>query len=127
MAGIAVLADGKVLAGGTSYNYLGIVYPYFQRLWSPEASQTMALVSADRMEWSWSATSPAANRATVEISTDGGTSWHLVTDAVRNPSGWELDGLALQGAGRLRGRAYVLDGSFENGSSVFEATVLKPQ
>ncbi len=120
---IALQEDGKVLAGGMSYNYLGWITPYFERLWNQPATREEPVLTTDRLEWAWGGTSPQASRMEVALSVDGGASWHVVGPAEQSATGWEMDGLGLLGAGQLRLRAFVSDGSFYGGSGFFEEMV----
>ena len=117
---VALQADGEVLIGGyfTSFGPSAMPRTAFARLLNTPATQTLAALSLSRVHWNRGGSSPELTRATLDLSTDGGSSWTPLGSPARVGSSgrWELVGLALPGTGQLRARGYT-QGGYQGGSS----------
>lgn len=84
----------------------GRVYVGTKRLINDAAAAALT-VSATRAQWLRSGTAPEAQWTAFDLSEDAGTTWTRLGTGTRIAGGWELTGIALPQAGRVRARAYV--------------------
>jgi len=129
---LAVQADGEILVGGYFGTLGGQSRTNIGRLNNTGAATQSLTFDGSTLTWTRGGTSPEAWRTTFEYSPDGGNSWTDLGGGIRIPGlpagqagGWQLTGLALPNSTTFRARGYTV-GGFQNGSSWFVETVLRP-
>ena len=119
---VAVQSDGKVLVSGSFTTLNGSTRNGFARLLNDPATQSLSMPSATRVLWTRGGSAPELSSVTMEKSTDGGSSWMPLGDAVRvgTSSNWQLAGLSLPSTGHLRARGRTMGGFHGTSSGVIE-------
>lgn len=99
--GMGLQSDGRVIVAGDA----GAAAP-LRRLLNDAATSALS-VTAARVQWLRGGTKAEAQWTAFDLSEDGGTIWTRLGTGTRITGGWELTGLALPSAGRIRARAFV--------------------
>lgn len=99
--GMGLQSDGRVIVAGDA----GAAAP-LRRLLNDGATSALS-VTAARVQWLRGGTKAEAQWTAFDLSEDGGTIWTRLGTGTRITGGWELTGLALPSAGRIRARAFV--------------------
>ena len=118
----ALQADGKVVIAGYFFTVGGVSSRSLARLDNDNATQSLTVTAANRVQWLRSGTSPETVQVTFEFSADGGNSWSPLGAGSRlaiSP-GWELTGLSLAGDGLIRARARTTGGAYSGSSGLVE-------
>jgi len=120
---IAVLADGKILAGGTFTTIGGQTRAKFARLNNDTIATQNLGVSQTSVTWSRGGSVPQFSRVTFEESTDG-VNYNFLGNGTAAGSNWTLTGLSLPTSQNLyiRARGFYR-GGFRNGSESVEESV----
>ena len=120
--GVAIQPDGRIVVGG-DFTVLGSqTRNRVGRLNPPEAAAQALTYDGAKLTWQRGGSSPEVSRAAFEFSTNLVT-WTTLGTGTRMAGGWELGGLALLPAGRVRVRGYAAGGGF-NASSWFVDSTL---
>ena len=98
--------DGKIMVGGEFANIGGGVRANYARLLNDSAVSTLTVQSSTTILWERAGTTPETQRATFDLSTDGGMSWTPLGEGTAVLGGWTLTGLTLSADGQIRARAY---------------------
>lgn len=98
--------DGKIMVGGEFANIGGGVRANYARLLNDPAASTLTVQSSTTILWERAGTTPETQRATFDLSTDGGMSWTPLGEGTAVLGGWTLTGLTLSADGQIRARAY---------------------
>jgi uncharacterized delta-60 repeat protein len=114
--GIAVQADGKILMGGSFTSIGGVNMSYLARLLNDPAPMNLTVPNTNSVEWLRSGTAPEVVQVSFELSTNSGSAWTQLGDALRINGGWQLTGITLPQGGQIRARGRVVGGMC-NGSS----------
>lgn len=120
--GISNQDDGKTLITGSFTTVGGVTRNRIARLYNDEASETLSVLSVDLVQWLRSGASAQTERATFELSTDGGTTYADIAGTItRIEGGWQLvPASSLTSDGIIRARAYPTDSHSEG---ILEDTV----
>ena len=119
---IAVLADGKILAGGNFTNIGGQTRNYFARLSNDIAALQNLSASQSTITWTRGASSVQFTRVTFESSTDNVT-YALLGNGTASGSNWTLTGLNLPTGQTIyiRARGYYGSGFYNGSQSITES------
>jgi uncharacterized delta-60 repeat protein len=120
--GLALQADGKVLAVGQLLLVNGVVKGAVARLENDAATQSLTVPATNRVHWLRGGSAPEAQHVAFELSTNGGATYTLLGTGTRISGGWELTGLSLPSGGAIRARARTTGGR-NNGSSGLIETI----
>ena len=115
----ALQADGKIIIGGSFTSVNGQPRTLLARLLNSPATQSLNIPERTLIRWLRGGSSPEVDQVRFEYSTDGGISWRLHGLPTRISGGWELSGVRLPPAGRLRARGRTYGGS---GSGIVETS-----
>lgn len=110
-----LLTNGSRLRNDDS-SYDGTVI----RTFAEPVSERLSVTGKSRIEWLRGGAALEVTGAIFELSTNQGSSWTALGSASRISGGWELSGITLPSAGRIRARARVYQGA---SSSVTESVV----
>ena len=122
-AGMAVQADGRILVQGEFEGIRGVARYGLARLHNDPATESLEVPDGHRVVWLRGGSSPEARRVDVAVSTDDGLTWTELGQAGRIEGGWQLDGLLLPTAGRVRATAHCESGSGNLSLSLLESQV----
>jgi uncharacterized delta-60 repeat protein len=109
--------NGRLLMGGI-FSDGGVFQSIRQSLYDPAVSE-LRRVDASTVRWMRSGAAPEVRDVTIDVKPEDAADWTRLGNAARIPGGWELSGLTLPAAGRLRAQAYA-------GNSAVESTLLFP-
>jgi len=120
--GITNQDDGKTIIAGSFTTVGGVTRNRIARLYNDEAEQTLSVLSVNSVRWLRSGALSQTERATFELSTDGGTTYADIAGVItRIEGGWQLvPTSSLTGSGLIRARAYPTDSHSEG---ILEDTV----
>ena len=120
--GLAIQTDAKIVAAGEFTQIGSQSRSRIARLSLPEpATQTLGYNGAT-LTWQRGGSSPEVGRTSFEFSTNL-TTWSLLGAGTRIAGGWELGGLSLLPAGRIRARGVAVGGGFNASTWFLEATL----
>ncbi|MEY4570096.1 MAG: hypothetical protein RLZZ398_1535 [Verrucomicrobiota bacterium] len=127
---VGLQADGKVLVGG-NFNFFNsgtsTATPrrLLARLHNDAATQTLTAPGGTQLLWNRGGAAPELSQVTFEQSTDGGTVWTALGNGSRvgTTANWQLSGLALPTAGKVRARGRTHGGYFNNSSWWVESAI----
>mgnify|MGYP001627370309 CR=1 FL=1 len=122
-AGMAVQADGRILVQGEFEGIRGVTRHGLARLHNDPATEALEVPDGHRIVWLRGGSSPEARRVDVAVSTDDGLTWTELGQAGRIDGGWQLDGLLLPPAGRVRAVAHCESGSGNRSLSLIASQV----
>jgi|GEM_PF-6605317 len=111
---LGLQADGQVVVGGDSITSAART---LVRLLNDPATSALT-TTASRVQWLRGGAMQEAQWTVFDLSEDGGTSWTRLGTGTRISGGWELAGISLPQAGRIRGRAFV-GGALQDEALVF--------
>ena len=119
---IAVLADGKILAGGAFTSAGGQPRNYFARLSNDTVAQQDLAVTQTTGTWTRGGSSPQLARVTFEDSTDN-VNYNFLGNGTAAGSNWTLTGLNFSTVQNLyiRARGYYRSGRFNGSESITES------
>jgi len=101
---LALDETGRIHAGGDTF---------LRRLIAGPASSTFSVVDKTKVKWMRSGMLPEAEWVSIELSEGSSSVWTPQGNAARITGGWELAGLKLPRAGRVRARARCGQGLVE--------------
>jgi uncharacterized delta-60 repeat protein len=99
---VTLQADGRMVLTGTFPEMTPEGPTTFGRLHNDAALSTLTREGTSTLKWMRSGSAPEVSDVVFEIDTPAGTGWTPLGAAARIPGGWELSGLALPPAGRVR-------------------------
>jgi uncharacterized delta-60 repeat protein len=108
---LAVQPDGNVLLGGYFTAIAGQPRTHLARLNNTDAASNSLPFDASTITWLRGGTGPEIWRASFAFSTNG-AAWTDVGDGSRTTGGWQLTGLSLPAGAIVRGRGFVVAGSW---------------
>lgn len=111
VSSVALQTDGKILVGGSFTTIGGVTRNRLARLLNDNATESLTVPNANRIEWLRGGTMPEAMAVSFDVSIDGGTTWIPLGAGSRINGGWERAGLNLPASGQVRGQALVTGGS----------------
>ncbi len=122
VSSVALQADGKILAGGYFTRLNTTTRNHFARLLNDPATQSLTALSASRVRWTRGGSAPELASVTLDLSTDGGSSWMPLGNPTRmgTSADWLLTGLALPTTGQVRARGRTLGGFHGCASGMIE-------
>lgn len=121
--GMAVQADGRILVQGEFEGIRGVPRYGLARLHNNPATESLEVPDGHRIVWLRGGSAPEARRVDLAVSTDDGLTWTELGQAGRIEGGWQLDGLLLPPAGRVRATAHCESGSGNLSLSLLESQV----
>ena len=113
--GALLKRDGSIQVNGSFTEFNGTPRAGLARLKNGPATYSLGVVNARLARWLRGGTAPEIQSAEFAYSTDGGTSWSALGNAVRVNGGWEISSGSLPPVGELRAQAGV-SGAYANGS-----------
>lgn len=113
--GVALQPDGAVLLTGNFLTVNGTTRNLAARLLNDTATQSLS-ISYSQVQWLRGGTAPQVSQVTLELSTNGGSTWSTLGTPVAIAGGWQLSGLTLPATGSIRARGRTT-GGYLNGSS----------
>lgn len=120
--GVAIQPDGKLVVVGDFTQIAGQPRTRVARLNLPEpATQSLGYDGAT-LTWQRGGSSPEVGRVAFEFSANL-TNWTQLGAGTRVAGGWQLDGLALLPAGRVRARGFVAGGAFNASTGLAETSL----
>jgi uncharacterized delta-60 repeat protein len=119
---IAQAANGSVFLGGVFTSFNGIARSGIVQL--VNAAPVASITAPDRTQiaWSRSGTAPEITDATIDLSTDGGTTFTRLGTSTFVTGGWSLTSLNLPGSGIIRTRGNTRSGQGNSSTGWVEAT-----
>ena len=122
---VAVQADGKLLLGGVFTSMNGTTRNFMARLTNDAATQSLAASSTAQVTWTRGGSSPELSQVTLELSTNGGSTWTPLGAGTRVGStpNWQLTGLSLPTSGHVRARGRTTGGYLNGSSGLIEQVV----
>jgi uncharacterized delta-60 repeat protein len=122
---VEVVADGQILLGGSFTNVGGADRNKFARLINAPATQTLSMMDATQVLWSRGGSTPEVTQTTIELSTDGGSTYTPLGTATRmgSTADWQLTGLSLPPRGILRARGRATGGNYNGSSGLVEQVI----
>ena len=119
---IALLADGKILAGGTFTSIGGQTRSFFARLSNDTAALQNLAVTRTSITWTRGGSSPQFTRVTFEYSTDN-VNYAFLGTGTADGSNWTLTGLNLATGQNIyiRARGYYHNGNQNGSESITES------
>lgn len=125
--GVALQADGRVLAAGEFTTLqpneapVATARSLFARLGNDVATRVLAVPGFTEITWTYDGAAPAMELVTFELSTDG-TNWTPLGVGTRPtpPVGWQLAGLSLPASGTIRARGHTLGGIYNGSGGLIE-------
>lgn len=119
---VSVQTDGNVLIGG-SFTAVGQQSRgRIARLFNDAAPQSLTIPTPGRVQWLRGGASPDTLRVSFDVFAEGSAAWSPLGRGARIVGGWELTGLTLPAAGKVRARAFTTGGQY-NGSAGFAEAV----
>jgi uncharacterized delta-60 repeat protein len=119
---VALQADGKILIGGsfTALGSAGTARAGFARLLNDPATQGLAVPTTNQVAWTRGGSSPEFAHVSFELSTTKGKTWTPLGSGrrVANSPHWQITGITLPAAGRIRARGVTGDGNGSHGGLV---------
>ncbi len=122
----AVQANGKIVIGTNTSIVGGVTRNGIARLENDPATQTLTVLSANRIQWLRGGASPEIGQVTFELSTDGGANWSPLGSGTRIAGGWERTGLSLPSSGFIRARGRTVSGIYGGSFGIVEVQVPYP-
>ena len=111
-----LLKNGQLLVNGYFPARTGLV-----RLINDPATETLEVMSTNRVRWLRGGSAPEASGVRFELSIDSGSTWQPLGTGQRISGGWEIQGLILPSSGQIRARArYAVNGTQYNSSAEIE-------
>lgn len=123
---LAVEADGHILIAGSFSTMSGVGRNTIARLLNDPATQMLSAVNSSQVLWTRGGSAPEVSLVTIELSTNGGTSYTPlsgIATRVSNTSNWELTGLSLPVSVQLRARGRTAGGELSGSSGLVEQVV----
>lgn len=119
---IALQADGKILIGG-SFSALGSAATAragFARLLNDPATRFLTVPTTNQVAWTRGGSSPEFAHVSFELSTTKGKTWTALGTGQRiaNSPHWQITGITMPAAGRIRARGVTGDGNGSHGGLV---------
>ena len=108
---LGLQADGKVLVGGTFGVLGGQARSCLARIANTEPALEALVGSGSNLTWVRGGASPEVGRVTLDVSTNGSSTWRSLGAGVRVPGGWEFSGFETPPGASLRARGYVSGGA----------------
>lgn len=108
---------GRIWAGGDFTLVNGVASARMARLLNHPATQRLAVLSASSLKWDLGGSFPATVDARFFLE-NGEDVWDPLSEAVKQPNGWELSGLNLPPSGRVLARVRSLGGIYSTSSSI---------
>jgi uncharacterized delta-60 repeat protein len=123
--GATLLSSGKVICTGSFFSApFGTGDDNFMcRLDNDAATSALSATSGSRLQWMRGGSTPETEWVEFELSTDGGATYTTLGEGSRITSGWELTGLNLPAAGKLRASARIRGGIYAGSSGLAVETV----
>jgi uncharacterized delta-60 repeat protein len=119
---VALQADGKILVGGsfTALGSVGTARAGFARLLNDPATQGLSVPTTNQVAWTRGGSSPEFAHVSFELSTTKGKTWTPLGSGQRvaNSPHWQITGITLPAAGRIRARGVTGDGNGSHGGLV---------
>lgn len=106
---VALEVGGGVLVGGSFVTIAGQTRFSVARLVNPDRATNDLTLTTSTLTWRRGGSTPEVWRATFEASADG-LNWASLGAGTRIAGGWELTGLSLSPASRVRARGFVGSG-----------------
>jgi uncharacterized delta-60 repeat protein len=119
---VALQADGRILIGGsfTALGTAGTARAGFARLLNDPATQGLTVPTTNQVAWTRGGSSPELGEVTFELSTTKGKTWTPLNAGQRVGSSphWQVTGVTLPAAGRIRARGVTGDGNGSHGGLI---------
>ncbi|MGE4072469.1 MAG: C25 family cysteine peptidase [Lysobacterales bacterium] len=123
---VGLQADGTVMLGG-EFDFVGSeTRNRFARLVNDPGSQSLSIVDSTQILWTRMGSAPDITQPSIELSTDGGSSYTLLVATptrINGSANWLLGGLNLPASGQLRVRGRTLGGNYNGSSGSVEASL----
>ncbi|MBK8092952.1 MAG: choice-of-anchor D domain-containing protein [Verrucomicrobiaceae bacterium] len=113
-----LLKSGQLFISGDFPARSGLV-----RLINDPATESLVIDSTSKVRWLRSGSSPEANSASFELSSNGGATWQPLGYGERINGGWEINALSLPASGQIRARAYYTVSGYQKTSGSMAQTL----
>jgi len=117
---VALMADGGVLITGNFSQVNQFQQPGLARLSNDPAVHILDVHDGSAIQWLRSGSSPEIQRATFEVTQDGGATWQALGAGTRIDGGWQLTAPNLPSRGAIRARGRTICGALDGSSGLVE-------
>lgn len=123
VSSLTLRKDGQLLVGGRFTAINGVADATLALLQNDPATESLELTSREQVTWLRGGSSPEAMRTQFSLSRDGGSTWTDLGAGQRISGGWQVTGLSLPAAGRIRAHAHISVGANNASSGIIESTL----